>query len=57
MTLPNNETCVRVIRDLDGDPSLSQWEDNFVRSNLNRTDFSTAQKEVVAKLMDKYECS
>ncbi len=56
MTLPSNETCVRVIKELDGDPSLTQWEDDFVRSNRGRTEFSTPQKEVVARLLDKYEC-
>lgn len=55
MTLPTNETCVRVIKELDGDPSLTEWEYNFVDSNKGRVYFSSAQKEVVAKLMDKYE--
>jgi hypothetical protein len=55
MTLPSNETCARVIRELDGDPSLTKWEDEFVRSNKGRTEFSTAQKDVIARLLEKYE--
>lgn len=55
MTLPTNETCVRVIEELDGDSALTEWEFNFIASNRTRTDFSTAQKEVIGRLLDKYE--
>lgn len=55
MTLPSNETCVHVIKKLDGEPMLTQWEDDFVKSNRARTTFSTAQREVIARLMEKYE--
>ncbi len=55
MILPSNETCVRVIELLDGDPALTKWEDEFVRSNKGRTEFSAAQKEVIYNLTEKYE--
>ena len=56
MTLPNNETCVRVLKELHDDPALTEWESDFIDSNLYRSDFSSAQKEVIAKFMQKYEC-
>ncbi len=55
MTLPTNETCARVIEELDGDSELTEWEFNFIASNRSRKEFSTAQKEVVARLQEKYE--
>jgi len=55
MTLPTNETCVRVIKELDGDPALTPWELNFIKSNVGRTEFSAAQKEVIYNLTEKYE--
>jgi len=55
MTLPSNETCARVVRELDGDPELTEWESEFVHSNRARTEFTTAQKEVVSRLLEKYE--
>lgn len=56
MTLPSNETCIRVIELLDGDPALTPWELKFVKSNVGRTEFSTSQKEVIYNLTEKYEC-
>jgi hypothetical protein len=44
-----------VIELLDGDPALSQWEQDFISSNLGRTVFTDKQKEVIANLIDKYE--
>jgi len=55
MTLPSNKTCVRVIEDLDGDSMLTEWEFNFIASNRTRTEFTTAQKEVIYRLLEKYE--
>lgn len=55
MTLPNNEKCQEVIKALDGDPSLTPFELSFINSNRTRTEFTPAQKEVVANLLDKYE--
>lgn len=55
MILPKDERCIEVVRALDGDPSLTPWELNFLKSNRDRTKFTDAQKEVIAKLEDKYE--
>lgn len=55
MTLPDNARCAEVMRELDGEPMLSEFENSFVKSNLTRTEFSTKQKEVVARLLEKYE--
>ena len=55
MRLPNDDQCIRVITELDGDPELTQWEADFIASNRGRTVFSSAQKEVIARLLEKYE--
>jgi hypothetical protein len=55
MILPNDERCAEVMRELDGVPELTQWETQFVRSNLARTTFTTAQKEAVVRLEEKYD--
>jgi hypothetical protein len=55
VTLPPNETCVRVLKELKDDPALTQWESDFIDSNLHRTEFSSAQKEVIANFQIKYD--
>ncbi len=56
MILPKDEECRRVMTELDGCPDCTPWELEFIRSNVNREVFTAAQKEVVAKLLDKYDC-
>lgn len=55
MTLPKNETCIRVLRELENDPALTQWESDFIDSNRGRTEFTDRQREIIAGFMDKYE--
>ena len=55
MIIPNNEECVRVIKELTDEPSLTEWEDEFVTSCATRTFFTDKQKEVIAKLKIKYD--
>lgn len=55
MIIPNHDQCRQVMRDLADEPNLSEWEYEFVSSNVNRTEFSDRQKEVVARLMEKYD--
>ena len=56
MILPSQKECTRVLKELDGDPALTQWEADFIASNRNRRfAFTDAQREVIAKLIDKYE--
>lgn len=55
MILPNNETCVRVLKELEDDAGLSQWESDFIDSNRGRSTFTDKQREVIATLMEKYE--
>jgi len=55
MTLPSTETCIRVLKELEDDPALTQWEADFIDSNRYRTSFSDAQREVIARFMEKYE--
>ena len=56
MILPKNETCIRVIDELKDDAALTEWEYEFITSNLHRREFTDAQRDVIAKLMDKYDC-
>lgn len=55
MTLPDHDRCAQVLKDLQGDPALTQWESDFIDSNRGRTTFTDKQKEVIAGFMDKYE--
>lgn len=55
MILPNNDTCRRVIDDLKDEPNLTEWEYEFITSNLNRTEFTERQRESISRLMEKYE--
>lgn len=55
MTLPKNDTCVRVLKELENDPALTQWESDFIDSNRHRTEFTDAQRDVIARFMEKYE--
>ncbi len=56
MILPKDEECQRVMTELDGCPDLNDWELKFVASNRDRLVFSSAQKEIVATLLEKYDC-
>lgn len=55
MILPNDEECRRVLSELEDEPSLSQWESEFIDSNCERWSFTDAQKEVITRLLEKYE--
>lgn len=55
MTIPNDEECQRIIKELKDEPSLSQWEANFLDSNRARLHFTDRQKEIFAELLRKYE--
>lgn len=55
MFLPTDEECVRILNELRDAPALTQWESDFIESNLGRTEFSDMQKEVIASFRDKYD--
>lgn len=55
MTLPSHERCRQIIKELAGDPGLSQWESDFVDSNQGRMEFTDRQREIIAGLEEKYE--
>lgn len=38
----------------DADVNVSDWEAQFIESNLSREHFSPKQREIVMKLMEKY---
>ena len=56
MILPNNDVCRRVMEELKDEPNLTEWEYEFITSNALRTEFTDKQKEVVSRLMEKYQC-
>lgn len=55
MVLPTNETCVRVLKELKDDPALTQWESDFIDSNLGRSEFTDRQREIIGNFIEKYE--
>jgi len=55
MIIPNDARCAEVIELLKDDPALSTWEREFIGSNLGRLHFSDAQKQVIFRLIEKYE--
>lgn len=55
MILPNDEECARLVKELEDDPGLTQWESDFLDSNRGRDRFSDAQKAVFARLKEKFE--
>lgn len=36
---------------------MTEWEYNFIESNKGRTEFTDSQREVIGRLMEKYEVS
>ena len=55
MILPNDEECRRVCIELEDDPGLTEWELQFVNSNVDRLHFKDRQREIIAELMEKFE--
>ena len=55
MILPSDTECQRVLKTLDGEPALDEFEASFVESNLHRLEFTVRQREIIAELKDKYE--
>lgn len=55
MTLPSHERCAKILKDLEDEPSLSQWEADFIDSNRGRTTFTDRQREIIAGFEEKYE--
>lgn len=55
MILPKDEVCAKIIMELDGEPMLTAWEADFLRSNRGKFIFTDKQKEVFARLLEKYE--
>jgi len=53
--LPSDERCREIVEELAGDPELTQWEADFIASNRTRTSFTTAQKEAIARMEEKYD--
>ena len=54
--MPDDSPALRdFLKQLDGaDVNVSDWEAEFIESNLSREHFSIKQREIVMKLMDKY---
>lgn len=52
----DSEELRRFLKMLDGSEavSVSDWEAQFIESNLTREFFSAKQREIVMKMMEKY---
>lgn len=55
MILPNDEECARVLKELEGEPTLTQWQSDFIDSNRGRVRFTDRQKEIIAEFREKFE--
>jgi hypothetical protein len=55
MILPSNEECVRILKELEDDPALTQWESDFIDGNRGRTHFSDRQREIIADFAEKFD--
>jgi hypothetical protein len=56
MSAPDDsEELRKFLKMLDGaDVNVSDWEAQFIESNLTREHFSVKQREIVMKLMERY---
>jgi len=56
MSAPDDsEELRKFLKMLDNaDVNVSDWEAQFIESNLSREHFSPKQREIVMKLMEKY---
>lgn len=57
MSKPDDNAALRdFLKKLDDSDkvTVSDWEAQFIESNLTRDFFSAKQREIVMKLMDKY---
>lgn len=57
MILPKDDQCRRVLDALADDSALTQWEWDFIDSNRGRQTFTDAQREVIGRMMEKYDVS
>lgn len=55
MIIPKDDECRQVVKDLEDEPNLTEWEYNFITSCSTRTSFTDKQKEVFFKLKEKYD--
>lgn len=55
MILPAHEECARVLKALDQDPALTEWQQGFIDSNLGRSTFTDRQREIVAEMKEKFD--
>ena len=56
---PTDDQCVRFLRALDDIDKHkveveTDWEAGFIDSNLDREEFTDAQKEVIGRMIEKY---
>lgn len=55
MILPSNDECERVLKELEDEPSLTQWQADFVDSNRGRKFFTDRQREIIAEFKEKFD--
>jgi len=55
MAPDDSEELRKFLKMLDGaEVNVSDWEAQFIESNLTREHFSAKQREIVMKLMERY---
>lgn len=55
MIIPSDEECVRILNELEGEPTLTQWQSDFIDSNRWRSRFTDRQKEIIAEFKEKFD--
>lgn len=55
LILPTDERCRQVLDQLADEPNVSSFDQDFIESNEFRQEFTAEQREVIARLIEKFE--
>ncbi len=55
MILLDDKECARIVKELEHEPNLTDWEASFIAGNVGREHFTDKQREVFSKLAKKFQ--
>jgi hypothetical protein len=55
MILLTDSECARILKELADEPALTEWESEFIESNITRETFTDRQREIITKFKEKYD--
>lgn len=55
MTIPDDNKCRKAMLAWANEPSLTEWEAEFVESNQDRLEFTPAQRSIIGRMLEKYD--